>query len=221
MSFMRQLLKGFIFDMDGVIVDNHIFHFQAWMEFAKKYNFNLDETKYRNEFNGKTNADLFRMIFGDLSEKQILEYSIEKESNYQSLYKSKIKPHEGVVSFLNYLENRGLKIALGTSAPKSNVDFTLDTLALRQYFEVIVDGSEVKRGKPNKEVYSKCCDALELPPNECIVFEDSIAGLQSGKSAGCQVIGVATSHTEAELLFETKRIIKDFTNLRFLEEFQL
>jgi len=206
-------IEGIIFDMDGVIVDNHRFHFRAWMEFASKYKFELNDEIYRNDFNGKTNADLFQMIFGKITEEEILAYSLEKEVNYQKLYASEIKPHTGLVEFLKDLKSKNYRIALGTSAPTTNVDFTMNALGMRDYFDVIIDGSQVSKGKPDPEVYLKCAKSLGLHPNHCVVFEDSLAGLQSGKNAGCSIIGVATSHTREELLPTVKNIINDFTEI--------
>lgn len=202
--------KGFIFDMDGVVVDNHKFHFQAWMAFSKKYNFPLDAQIYRDTYNGKTNADLFRMIFGAISNEQILQYGAEKENLYQTLYKNEMKPHKGIVAYFKYLKTKNVKLALGTSAPTMNVNFTLDTLSIRSYFDVIIDGSMVTHGKPHPEVYQLCAKQLLLEPKDCIVFEDSIAGLQSGKSAGCFIVGIATSHTSDELKNHVNQIIYDF-----------
>jgi len=212
-------LKGFIFDMDGVVVDNHSYHFKAWMEFAQKYKFELNEKIYRDTFNGKTNADLFKMIFGNISQTQMDAYAQEKESHYQRLYAQEMKPHKGLIDFLDYLTLHRYKIALGTSAPTSNVDFTLDRLFLRKYFSVIVDGPQVTRGKPDPEVYQKCATLMELDPKNCVVFEDSLAGLESGQRAGCQIVGVATSHETFELKPLTDKIIHDFTEARSLLRF--
>ncbi|GBF43336.1 phosphatase/phosphohexomutase [Leptospira ellinghausenii] len=204
--------KGFIFDMDGVVVDNHKFHFKAWMEFSKKYKFPLNPQIYRDTYNGKTNADLFRMIFGEISLEQIQNYGAEKENLYQTLYKQEMKPHLGIIEFFQYLKSNQVKLALGTSAPTMNVNFTLDNLNLRSYFDVIIDGSMVTLGKPHPEVYELCAKGLGLNPKDCIVFEDSIAGLQSGKVAGCSILGVATSHTVEELKIHVDQIISDFTD---------
>ncbi|MCW7465353.1 HAD family hydrolase [Leptospira levettii] len=204
--------KGFIFDMDGVVVDNHKFHFKAWMEFSKKYKFPLDSNIYRDTYNGKTNADLFRMIFGEISLEEIQNYGAEKENLYQTLYKQEMKPHLGIIEFFQYLKSKQMKLALGTSAPTMNVSFTLDNLDLRSYFDVIIDGSMVTQGKPHPEVYELCAKGLDFSPKDCIVFEDSIAGLQSGKTAGCSILGVATSHTVEELKPHVEQIISDFTD---------
>jgi len=209
-------LKGFIFDMDGVVVDNHSYHFQAWMEFSAKYKFELNEKIYRETFNGKTNKDLFQMIFGNISQDQMDAYAHEKESNYQKLYEADMKPLKGLIDFLEYLNHHKYKVALGTSAPTSNVDFTLDKLFLRKYFHAIVDGPQVTRGKPDPEVYLRCATMLDLDPKNCVVFEDSLAGLESGNRAECEIVGVATSHQAYELKPLTEKIIHDFTEARSL-----
>lgn len=214
---MRKI-KGVIFDMDGVVVDNHRYHFAAWMMFAERHNFKLNEEIYRDTYNGKTNADLFRMIFGDISDSRIREYTEEKEGLYQSLYRENMRPHTGLVEFLDYLQAHKIKISLGTSAPTENVDFTLDTLKLRAYFPVIIDGPQVDRGKPDPQVYQLCCYRMGLEPQNCVVFEDSLAGLESGLQAGCRVVGVATSHKPYELEGKTNKIIFDFTEAQQLIE---
>ena len=202
--------------MDGVVVDNHQYHFKAWMAFAQKYKFNLNAEIYRDTFNGKTNADLFKMIFGSVTDEQMKTLADEKEGMYQELYLEHMRAHTGLVEFLEYLKSQKIKIALGTSAPTGNVDFTLDRLKLRHYFEVIVDGSQVQRGKPDPQVYQLCAMKLGLDPKHCVVFEDSLAGLESGERAGCRIVGVATSHKPFELEVKTNLIIHDFTEAKTL-----
>jgi HAD superfamily hydrolase (TIGR01509 family) len=186
------------------------------MQFAHKYHFELNETIYRETFNGKTNADLFKMIFGNLPPQQVEVYSVEKESAYQVLYRESMVPLKGLIDFLDYLHFHQYKVALGTSAPRSNVDFTLDGLFLRKYFHAIVDGTQVSKGKPDPEVYTRCSTLLGLEPERCVVFEDSLAGLESGKRAGCEIVGVATSHQAFELKPLTEKIIYDFTEAKKL-----
>ena len=208
------MIKGIIFDMDGVVVDNHQYHFKAWMAFSERYNFELNSQIYRDKFNGKTNADLFKMIFGDISQEVATKYADEKEGMYKKLYAEHMKAHTGLLDFLDYLKKHRIKIALGTSAPTENVDFTLDALKLRHYFEVIVDGPQVSKGKPDPQVYQLCALKLGLDPKSCVVFEDSLAGLESGERAGCKIVGVATSHEAYELKVKTDLIIHDFTEAR-------
>lgn len=206
--------KGYIFDMDGVVVDNHTFHFKAWMEFARKHRFELNEKIYRESFNGKTNKDLFQMIFNDPSEDEMRAYADEKEGLYQNLYLPEMKPHLGLLDFLSELKAKRKRVALGTSAPPANVDFILDHLSLRKYFDVIVDGTMVTKGKPDPEVYRQASARLGLEPRDCIVFEDALLGLEAGQRAGCEIIGVATTHNPTELKVMTEKIIVDFTEVK-------
>jgi beta-phosphoglucomutase family hydrolase len=207
-------IKAVIFDMDGVVVDNHEFHFKAWMDFADKYGFELNEDIYREKFNGKTNRDLFRMIFDDPTDEEMEAYADEKESLYRELYYDDLLPHTGLLDFLGSLKRNRIKIGLATSAPTENVDWVLDNLQLRPWFDAIVDGTEVENGKPDPEIYLMACDRLEINPQDAVVFEDSLAGLESAVAAGCKAVGVATSHEAWELEGKTDFVIHDFTEVR-------
>lgn len=207
-------IKAVIFDMDGVIVNNHEYHFKAWMDFADRYGFELNEEIYKEQFNGKTNRDLFRMIFDDPTDEEIETYTEEKESLYRELYYDDLAVHVGLLDFLSALKRARIKIALATSAPTENVDWVLDNLQLRPWFDVIVDGTEVENGKPDPEIYRTVCDRLEIDPKFCLVFEDSLAGLESGKEAGCMIVGVATSHEQWELEGHTDHVLHDFTEVK-------
>lgn len=206
--------KGFIFDMDGVVVDNHAYHFKAWMDFSRAHDFELNEEIYREKFNGKTNKDLFQMIFGHPTEAEMKSYADEKEGLYQRIYQEHMRAHKGLIDFLTELKAKRKKVALGTSAPPGNVDFVLDGLNLRRYFDAIVDGTMVTRGKPHPEVYQQCAARLGLEGKNCVVFEDALAGLEAGRRANCATIGVATSHTPKELSAATDKIILDFTEVK-------
>lgn len=204
--------KGFIFDMDGVIVDNHHFHFKAWMELSQKYHFPLDAEIYKKHYNGKTNKDLFKWIYnGNISDDEIQKLATEKEENYRRAFIKEMRPVDGLVLFLEELKHKNFKIALGTSAPTANVDFVLDGLNLRHFFDVIIDGTQVTQGKPHPEVYLKCIEGLRLGAHECVVFEDAILGIEAAKNAKSSVVGVATSHAREELMDFASIIIDDFT----------
>ncbi len=200
--------------MDGVVVNNHEYHFKAWMEFAERYSFELDEEIYKDQFNGKTNRDIFQMIFDEPTDEEIETYSDEKETLYRELYYDELAVHTGLLDFFANLKRMRLPIALATSAPTENVDWVLDNLQLRPTFEVVVDGSMVDNGKPDPEIYRTVCDKLEIDPSFCLVFEDSRAGIESAKEAGCMVVGMATSHEAWEIQDLTDHVIHDFTEVR-------
>jgi beta-phosphoglucomutase len=201
-----------LFDLDGVVVDNHTHHFAAWMEFAKRHQFPLTAQIYRDKFNGKTNADLFAMLFGALTPSEVRALAKEKEQLYRETYRPVMKPLAGLREFLHRLSQQKIPVAIGSSAPVENVDFILDGLDLRSYFQIIVHGGMVKDGKPHPEIYLRCAQELAVEPKNCVVFEDALAGIQAGLAAGCTVIGVSTSHTAQELAGSVSCVISDFSS---------
>lgn len=199
-----------IFDMDGVIVDNAAWHLEAFTEFGKKHGLVQTKEDYVKYF-GNTNQTIMNSLFDtQLSDNKLVAYAEEKETIYRELYRPFIKPVEGLPAFLEYAHNQGISIALATSAPPANVDFTLDATGLKKYFPTITDASMVKQGKPDPEIYLLTAEKLGVKPCDCIVFEDSIAGIQSALSAGMRVIGVATTHKSEELLTYVNEIIMNF-----------
>ena len=202
--------------MDGVVVFNHDYHFKAWMEFADRYGFELNEEIYRDQFNGRTNKELFNLIFDDPTDEEIETYIEEKESLYRELYYDDLAVSPGFLDFVAHLQRERIKIGLATSAPTENVDWVLDNLQLRPVFDVVVDASEVDRGKPDPEIYNIACTKLDINPKFVLVFEDSIAGIEAAKAAECTCVGVASSHEDWELEGHTEHVIHDFTEVRGL-----
>lgn len=205
-----------IFDMDGVIVDTNPYHKISLKQFCEKYGYRLNEEDLISKIYGRTNNEWIRNIFGPLPKERILELGEEKEAMFRALYKDVIKPLSGLDNFLKELEDRSIPKAIGTSAPRSNVDFVLEHTHLRKYFTTILDQSDVEHGKPNPEIYLKVAHRLGFSPQQCIVFEDSLSGVESAQRAGAKVVGVTTTHTQQELA-HTDLVISDFTGLEPLE----
>jgi beta-phosphoglucomutase len=200
----------FIFDMDGVIVDNHHWHFEAWFEFGKRHGLNISKEEFTRYF-GSTNHLVLKSLFGDtISDQEIVTMGNEKEAIYRELYQPFIKPVDGLPLFLKIASDRGIPLALATSAPYENIKFTLEATGLERYFNIITDSSMVSQGKPDPQVYQVTAAKLGVQPSECIVFEDSVPGILSAKSAGMRVIGVATTHKSDELLMYVNEIIMNF-----------
>jgi beta-phosphoglucomutase len=209
-------MPAFLFDMDGVLVDSNPYHKIALKEFCKKYGHDLSEEKLREKIYGRTNRDWITNLFGSLPEAQLKAFADEKESLFRELYNGQVQPVKGLVSFLDQLDQHQLKRAIATSAPRANVDFTLQQTGLGRYFTIILDESFVSRGKPDPEIYLKTAAALGFSPDHCIVLEDSLSGVASGKAAGCKVVGIATTHTHEEL-HEADYVMADFDEIGPLE----
>ena len=202
---------AFIFDMDGVLVDSNPTHKIALKQFCKKHGYDLSEKELREKIYGRTNRDWLLNLFGNLSEETVRAYAEEKEALFRELYLD-IKPLEGLHSFLEKLEKKGIPTAIATSAPRANVDFTISRTHIERFFPVILDDSFVTIGKPDPEIYLKSAAALGMSPAQCLVFEDSLSGVTAGKRAGCKVVGLTTTHTPEELN-ETDLNIDNFEGL--------
>lgn len=194
---MKQI--AFIFDMDGVIVDSNPFHKISLKQFCKKYGQDLSEEQLKEKIYGRTNKDWLVNVFGNLDAKQLKQYAEEKEQLFRDLYQNDVKPLDGLIDFLQQLDKHKIPRAIATSAPRANVDFTLAKTETEKYFPVILDDTFVTRGKPDPEIYLKAAAALKFAPENCIVFEDSLSGVEAGKNAGCKVIGLTTTHSSREL----------------------
>jgi beta-phosphoglucomutase family hydrolase len=209
---IKSVSLAVIFDMDGVIVDNMKYHKKAWEMFLKKHAPEMDVEEFSKHF-GKVNKDLLKIVFQrEVSEEEESRFGEEKEALYREIYAEDISPVDGLVDFLQELNENSVKTAVASAAPKINVDFVFEKTGLRQYFDVSIDANDVTRGKPDPEIYLKAAKKLNCLPEACLVFEDSTPGIQAGRNAGMKVIGVATSHP-AELLKNTEFVIKDFTEI--------
>ena len=198
--------------MDGVIVDSNPFHKNALNQFCHKYGQDHSEEELREKIYGRRNQDWLINVFGPLEADKLSAYADEKEKLFREVYDKDIKPVDGLVDFLRKLDALKAARAIATSAPRSNVDFTLLKTGTGKFFDTILDDSFVTQGKPNPEIYLKAAKALHFKPDRCVVFEDSLAGVEAAKKAGCQVVGVTTTHSRDELK-EADLTIDNFVGL--------
>jgi beta-phosphoglucomutase len=209
-----------LFDLDGVIVDTAKFHFLAWKKIAKNIGYEL--THEDNEhLKGVSRQDSLNIIL-DLANVTInLEvfnhYLIQKNNDYLILIQS-ISPNDilpGILEALTFLKERGIKIGLGSAS--KNAKIILQKLQLMDYFEVIIDGNIVIKGKPDPEVFLKGSTALNVPNDRCIVFEDAFAGIIAAKKAGMTAIALGDKKffSNADFCFSnfTQLNIKVLSNL--------
>ncbi|MVM28589.1 HAD-IA family hydrolase [Spirosoma sp. HMF4905] len=204
-----------LFDMDGVLIDNTDFHVNAWLQFAQHHNRPLTKDQYVENINGRVSADSMAYVFQrPISPGELIVLTEEKEAIYRELYRPHLQPAPGLLDFLGALKAQGVKLAVGTSAPESNVRFTLDGLPLRPYFDAIVDSSMIHKGKPDPEIYLTAAARVGVEAARCVVFEDAFAGIEAGIRAGMKVIALATTHTRNELVDTgASLIVDDFTQL--------
>lgn len=202
-----------LFDMDGVIVHSNPYHKKAFKIFLDKYETTISDQDLKDHVYGRTNEEIFPFIFGDkYTPEKGKEWADEKEAIFRDLYKKDVEPVFGLLDFLKELQEKDIKTAVGTSAPVENMDFIMDSLNLRPYFDAFLHSADVSEGKPNPEIYLKAADQLNVNPDSCVVFEDSIAGLKAGLNAGMKVVGVTTTHTPGEFK-GAHLVISDFDEM--------
>jgi beta-phosphoglucomutase len=201
-------LKSALFDLDGVIVDTAIYHFQAWRRLANELGF--DFTEHQNEqLKGISRMESLELILGwgnvTLSENEKLELAAKKNDWYLELI-THMTPKEilpGVKSFLDELKEAKIKIALGSASKNSKM--ILNKVDLLHYFDAIIDGNNITKGKPDPQVFLLGAEATQASPSECVVFEDAQAGIQAAKSAGMFAIGIGQKSVlkEADVVFQS------------------
>lgn len=186
--------------MDGVLVDNLKIHMRAFGATARRYGVDFDE-EHVMSFNGMGNAEIFAAVFPPeiVARVGVDALAREKEALYREMFAPMLAPAKGLIPLLNDLKANGVKLAVGTSAIQANLDFVLDGLGIRAYFDVLVNSEMVRRAKPAPDIYLRALQELDLPADECFVFEDAIAGIEAAHAAGIKVVALSTS-TEAETL---------------------
>lgn len=189
------MLQAALFDMDGVIVDNRDAHLDAFVEFARRHGIpDLDATTLLPYF-GSTNAVIMGHLFGrdDIPADEVRHLSHEKEEIYRELYDPVMEPAAGLVPLLEALKAQGVKTAVGSSAPRVNVDFVLERCHIAPYFNAAASGSEITRSKPDPEVYLLAAKKLGVQPGNCVVFEDAFVGMEAARRAGAKVVAIAST----------------------------
>jgi HAD superfamily hydrolase (TIGR01509 family) len=124
--------------------------------------------------------------------------SFQKETQYQREFRPYLKLIDGLDQFLQETHSAGVKLAIGSAAITFNIDFVLEGLHIRKYFDAIISADDVDRSKPDPETWLKCAQKLKLAPADCIVFEDSPKGAESALNAGMKCVIITNTHAQAE-----------------------
>ncbi|GGE32709.1 beta-phosphoglucomutase [Psychroflexus planctonicus] len=204
--------KGIIFDLDGVIVDTAKYHFLAWKNLAESLDINFNK-KQNEQLKGVSRIESLKKILTwgkkRISEKRFNELLHQKNEEYlvsvQKMDESEILP--GVMKRLKMLKDVGHPIALGSAS--KNAKTILERVNLMPYFDVIVDGNEVSKAKPNPEVFLKAAQLLGVEPENAIVFEDALAGIEAANRAKMLSVGIG----EKSILKDADFVFADFTEI--------
>jgi beta-phosphoglucomutase len=210
-------MKGVIFDLDGTIVDNMMVHHRAWQRKLKQLGLDLELSEVMQKVLG-VDEEILESIFGDqFTAAERKQHSFEKEEEYRRIFKDDLKLITGLPALLDQLKENFIPLAIGSAAPPENVNFVLDNLNLRNYFDVVLHARDVTVGKPNPEIYLKAADKLGLKIEDCFIFEDSPVGAEAAQRAGSHTLIITTTHSKSEFTQfpNVVKFIKDYSELDF------
>lgn len=193
------MIKAVIFDMDGVLVDTEKYHEMAYIETARKVGVNLAKEEVMKS-KGVTAMENIQRVFKEYKiNEDVEEYALLKDKIYRNYLKGNIRLLSGALDLLKKMKKKKIKIALASSGSKLNVGFTLKQLKIKKFFDVVINGEEVKKGKPNPEIFLKAAKKMKVKPKECVVVEDAVSGIKAARNAGMFCIGVATTFPRVKL----------------------
>ncbi|MGY4539936.1 beta-phosphoglucomutase [Mucilaginibacter sp. UYNi724] len=204
-----------IFDMDGTLIDNTPYHYQAWQQLFKKYDIpDLSRETYLSSISGVPILNTLKKYFGEETDEAKMQQLIkEKKDFYEQAFKPFLRPINGLETFLTDLKNAGVKMALATSSNMDDVEFIFGTIPIRKYFDAIIIGSMVSEPKPSPLIFLKAAEHLNTRPEKCAVFEDSISGLKAGRNAGMKVVGITTAHPPETVTKLAELVINDYADI--------
>jgi beta-phosphoglucomutase len=199
------IIKACIFDLDGVIVDTAVYHYKAWRQLANELGFDISEEQ-NEKLKGVSRMHSLDLIlqWGGVSKTAAEKEELADRKNkwYVEMI-SKMTPEEvlpGAKEFLQKCIDSGLKTALG-SASKNSMTILKNT-GITHFFNAVIDGNKVSKPKPDPEVFLKGAEELGVLPENCVVFEDAIAGIEAAHNGGMKAVGIGSPQvlTEADMV---------------------
>jgi beta-phosphoglucomutase len=209
----KNLPIGIIFDLDGTLIDSEPVHMALYQEIAHSLGYSLSDAEYYSKLRGMTDEEtvdaISQMADKKGNRKRLIE---EKQRKFaKRLSEGEIKPLNGAVAFVRELHNQGHLLALATSAIGAEAQVALRGLGLTDLFSAVLSAENILHGKPAPDAYLNAARALSLPPKECLVYEDSLAGVQAALAAGIEVVAIGDTRNEMLHHSGAKLVISDFT----------
>jgi len=192
-------MLGAVFDVDGVLVDSAECHYRAWSRLGAELGVPHPREVFESTF-GMHNRQIIPLWLGDRALAEDIDaLGARKESYYREEAAHSLEPLPGVLALIDDLASAGFLLAVGSSAPRANVELVLDVLGVRGRFQALSTGDDVRHGKPHPEVFDKAIARLGTAPERSVVIEDAPQGIEAGLAAGARVIAVASSRPIREL----------------------
>lgn len=207
------MIKGVIFDLDGVIVESEDAHIEAEKQTFQKHNV-LVSAEELHRYTGTTAKEMFTQLIAKYKLNTAFEeINSQKEKILFRLLKQDAEPTKGVLRFMQELKQRGIRLAVGSSSPKRIADYILKKLDIVNLLDCIVTAEDVEHSKPSPETFLKAAIQLGLSPSQCLVIEDARLGVEAAKSAGMKCIGYRNPHSGNQDLSKADIITADFSKL--------
>lgn len=195
------MVKAIIYDLDDLMVDSNSLHVKAFDLAFAKLGRSLKEIPKdkRAGYVGMRIVDITKDIIENLKIKADAGEIIKMRNNiFLDLAKDELEIMPGLIYSLDLFKNNNYKIAIASSGVKEYIDMVLDKFKIRKYFDAIITGDDVKKGKPDPETYALACEKLGLKSEECVVLEDAANGVKAAKGAGCKCIAIVNTHTPVQ-----------------------
>jgi HAD superfamily hydrolase (TIGR01509 family) len=189
-----------IFDHDGVLVDTFELHLESWLELGRRTGLPFTRSFLHETF-GMTNPSIFRRLLGDAvpSQAEVAHFGEIKEECYRDAARHHLRLMPGVQSLLDELTSQRVRMAIGSSAPRANLELTIEVCGLAGRFDALACLEDISHGKPDPEVFLVAARKAGVEPVRSLVFEDAVVGVQAAKAAGMLAVGVGTSRGLSEL----------------------
>ena len=207
------MIKGVIFDMDGTIVDSLPFHYKAWKIFFNENKVENFSEKLK-DYKGGGTLDLMTAVYGDkYSRKELKIMTDDKEIIFREIYKNNVVPIAGFMEMFELIKSKKILVGIASNAIRKNVKMILSELKIYEEFDSIICGDEVRKGKPDPEMFNETVDRFNLKKEKCLIFEDSVEGVTAAANSKVGVIGVSSS-TSGKILIDKgcKTTIDNYLN---------
>ena len=188
-------IAALIFDIDGTIIDSMPYHAKSWPMLFARHGIE-DRMDVISSSAGRTGPELMRAIVADLTDERALELADEKEVIYREIFGPVFREIPGFKRFAREAKAAQLKLALGTAGNPANIAFAIDGLEMHHFFDAAVGAADVRRGKPEPDIFLEAARRLGVPPEQCVVFEDAPLGIEAAFRAGMRVVALTTTHPE-------------------------
>lgn len=207
------MLRGVVFDMDGVLIDSHKAHLHAWRMFLSEVGRKASDEDMQFVLDGRKRQEILTHFLGDLSEQELADYSRRKERHFMDVA-DRVCLMPGVVRILDALRHSGILMAVATSASSVRAHSMLGRFGLTSCFEAIVTGNDVTRGKPDPAIFAVAAAHLAPVPADLIAIDDAVSGIKAARRAGLRCIGMGASDRADQLRDAgAELVLKDFDGL--------